>query len=155
MPSVPKTAEIPAKRIQNVLKNAHRGNHKLKNFSGEVPPYERGMPPLVLSPTHAFGTRSNFRRTTFKYVATGLIVKSRNSKLTLHLVQPHVKQKVKSRFFFTSPLTPAGWGYNKKDKFAAETSSWEESQHFRGGDFTGKIDLLRLPVFELAGEIKT
>ena len=54
---------------------AHRGNHKLKNFSGENPrtPLTRGgVPPLVPSPTRDFGTRSDFRRTTFKYVATGL-----------------------------------------------------------------------------------
>ena len=78
MPSVrnqPKTAENPAKTHPKCIKNAHRGNNKLKNFSGEVPPplTRGGLPPLVLSPTRAFGTRSDFRRTTFIYVATGLV----------------------------------------------------------------------------------
>ena len=58
VPSVPnqhKTAENPAKTHRKCIKNAHRGNHKLKNFSGEVPrtPLARrggGRYPLSCSP---------------------------------------------------------------------------------------------------------
>ena len=84
VPNQPKTAEIPAKTHPKCIKNAHRGNHKLKNLSGEIPrtPLTTGgIPPLVLSPTRAFGTRSDFRRTTFKYVATGLLCYQRNKLL--------------------------------------------------------------------------
>ena len=75
VPIQPKTAEIPAKTHPKCIKNAHIGNHKLKNSRGRSPetPLTRGdIPPLVLSPTSAFGTCSDFRRTTFECVATGL-----------------------------------------------------------------------------------
>ena len=44
VPNQPKTAEISAKTHQKCIKNAHRGNHKLKIFSGEIPrtPLTRG-----------------------------------------------------------------------------------------------------------------
>ena len=51
------------------IKNTLRGTHKSKFFP--EPPLH---PPLVLSPARTFGTRSVFRWTTFKYVATGLLV---------------------------------------------------------------------------------
>ena len=77
VPNQPKTAEIPAKTHPKCIKNTHGGNHKLKNFSGEIPrtPLTRGgIPPLALSPTRAFGTCSDLRRTPNKYVATGLFL---------------------------------------------------------------------------------
>ena len=56
------------KRIQNALKTHIETTINKKNSRGKSPepPYERGIPPLVLSPTRAFGTRSDFCRTTFK-----------------------------------------------------------------------------------------
>ena len=68
VPNQPKTAEIPTKSHPKCIKNAHRGNNKLKKkFSGggpPNPPYERGLTPsgalpqsclwhsLGLSPDH-------------------------------------------------------------------------------------------------------
>ena len=49
----PKTAEILAKTHKKCIKNAHRGNHKLKKFSGEIPPQpplREGEYPLSRSP---------------------------------------------------------------------------------------------------------
>ena len=64
------------KRIQNALKTHKEAIINQKNSRGrspETPLREVVIPPLVPSPTRAFGTRSDFRRTTFKYVATGLM----------------------------------------------------------------------------------
>ena len=74
VPNQPKTSEIPAKTQPKCIKKTHRGNHKLKNFSGEIPRTSLtrgGMPPLVFTPTRAFGTRSDFRRTTFNLRGDG------------------------------------------------------------------------------------
>ena len=69
------TTEILAQETSKMHNKTHSEAPINQNFLGgdtPNPPYQRGHPPLVLSPACAFCTRSVFRRTTFKNVATGL-----------------------------------------------------------------------------------
>ena len=89
------------------IKNAHRGNNKLIIFSWEFPPTpltRGGIPPLVLSPTRAFGTRSDFSRTTFNYVATGLRIPIQPASVPC----PSVVRPSVHHFQRSSSLKPLG-----------------------------------------------
>ena len=69
LPNQPKTAEILA---QNAFKTHMEAtiNQKFSRGRSPEPPLREGQYPLSCSPRHS---RSDYRQTTFKYVATGLV----------------------------------------------------------------------------------
>ena len=60
----PRRLKFWPKTHPKCIKNAHRGNHKSKKFSGG------DTPSRIVPTTRAFGTHFDFHRTTFKYLVT-------------------------------------------------------------------------------------